>query len=238
MATAIYEKIFIYCERGQDPGFWAEPLNAVSNGFFLIAGVAALWLIAQLRPEQRSLYAWTLALLALLIGVGSFAFHTFAESWASALDVIPIQIFMLLAVYGLCRRFFGWPILAAWAGLIGFLAVSYLLRYLPCGVGVFCASKQYFAAILTLLVAGVALKRQHRADLQAAGSTVLAAGAVFTVSLTLRSLDMPLCDMFTFGGYRYGLHYWWHTLNAVTLFLVIRAFWKQEADRTALGLPA
>ena len=29
------QKIFAYCERGQDPGFWAEPLNAVTNEVLL-----------------------------------------------------------------------------------------------------------------------------------------------------------------------------------------------------------
>ena len=131
MANAVYQKIFNYCERGQDPAFWGEPLNAVSNIGFVLLGLAALWSIAALKPQERSLYAWTLALLAILIGVGSFLFHTLAERWAGAMDVIPIQIFMLLAVYGLGRRSCGWPILAACAGMVGFLAVSYRPRYLP-----------------------------------------------------------------------------------------------------------
>ena len=28
------DKIFAYCERGLNPGFWAEPLNAISNAAF------------------------------------------------------------------------------------------------------------------------------------------------------------------------------------------------------------
>lgn len=35
------EKLFLYCERAQDPSFWAEPLNAVSNAAFLIAAFVA-----------------------------------------------------------------------------------------------------------------------------------------------------------------------------------------------------
>ena len=36
-------KVYNYCERGGDPGFWAEPLNAISNGAFVIAGLIAAW---------------------------------------------------------------------------------------------------------------------------------------------------------------------------------------------------
>ena len=232
MANAVYQKIFNYCERGQDPAFWGEPLNAVSNIGFVLLGLAALWSIAALKPQERSLYAWTLALLAILIGVGSFLFHTFAERWAGAMDVIPIQIFMLLAVYALGRKLFGWPIWGAWAGLAGFMGLAALLIAAPCPFGVFCASKGYLAAFFTLLIAGAALFRSDDATVRRAGATLMLAGGVFAVSLTFRSLDRPICHLTTIAGYRMGLHYWWHLLNAVVLYLVTRAFWEREAGRS------
>lgn len=50
--------IDIYCER-IDPTFWAEPLNAVSNGAFLIAAFAAGYLVWQRRPAAISIF-WPL----------------------------------------------------------------------------------------------------------------------------------------------------------------------------------
>jgi hypothetical protein len=80
-------RIFAYCERGLDPAFWAEPLNALSNAAFLIAAWWA-W-----RTWRQSLQAGQaeLGLVALLavIGAGSFLFHTFATRWAALADVIP-----------------------------------------------------------------------------------------------------------------------------------------------------
>ena len=35
------DQVFSYCERGGAPGFWAEPLNALSNGAFIITGLIA-----------------------------------------------------------------------------------------------------------------------------------------------------------------------------------------------------
>jgi len=41
---------------------------------------------------------------------------------------------------------------------------------------------------------------------------------VFAVSLTLRTLDEPLC-----AALPVGTHYLWHVLNGVTLYLVAKA---------------
>ncbi|MEL6979147.1 MAG: ceramidase domain-containing protein [Pseudomonadota bacterium] len=226
--ATVYEKIFAYCERGMDPSFWAEPLNAVSNIAFVLTGLAGLWFIGRIAAERRSLYAWTLALLALLIAIGSFLWHTVAERWAGAMDVIPIMIFMLLAVYALGRKVMGWPILAAFAGVGAFLVAGWAIAQIPCE-GAACSSKGYGAAWLTLALSGGVLHRAVRPDQAAAGRMLLYAAAVFTVSLTLRSLDKPTCDWFVWNGSPLGTHYWWHMLNAVTLYLVIRAFWLQEA---------
>jgi hypothetical protein len=44
------------------------------------------------------------------------------------------------------------------------------------------------------------------------------AGIVFALSLTLRSLDGPACH-----AVPTGLHVFWHLLNAVVLYLLLRA---------------
>ena len=73
------EPIDNYCER-LDPSFWAEPLNALSNASFIVAGML---LLQWRRLPMRSLPALALILTVLVIGVGSFLFHTFANRWLS-----------------------------------------------------------------------------------------------------------------------------------------------------------
>ena len=46
-------KVYSYCERGGDPTFWAEPLNAISNGAFIVAGLFAAWQLARLPIDPR-----------------------------------------------------------------------------------------------------------------------------------------------------------------------------------------
>ena len=41
--------IFDYCER-TSAAFWAEPLNAVTNGAFIVAAIAGIVLISRPRP--------------------------------------------------------------------------------------------------------------------------------------------------------------------------------------------
>lgn len=86
-----------YCERLL-PGFWDEPLNALSNLAFLLAAwwVWQSWKKQDLERNSHvagtntrgiaphsiaSVRRWdidTLLIMLVLIGLGSFAFHTFA----------------------------------------------------------------------------------------------------------------------------------------------------------------
>src|SRR5215813_6283547 len=83
--------IDLYCER-TDAAFWAEPANALTNAAFLIAAVAAFWL--RRRAPSRDWPALALIVVVVAVGVGSFAFHTFATRGAVLADVIPIAVFI------------------------------------------------------------------------------------------------------------------------------------------------
>ena len=84
----------IYCER-LGPGFWAEPLNAVTNASFLIAAFIC-WRMAAARGRFHGMTRALILILA-TIGVGSFLFHTFAERWAGA-ALLNAQLFTHLSL--------------------------------------------------------------------------------------------------------------------------------------------
>lgn len=168
----------MYCERtGQD--FWGEPLNAVSNGAFLI--IAVIFAIHACRRGDKTAFA--LALLVGVVGIGSFLFHTLANRWSYFGDVVPIGIFILSYLALALRRFFGLgttPIAlclivfaTATAGLMRAFAVSFLNGSMP-----------YASAWGSLLVVGLALRRFGNA----AASGVLAAFASFSIGVTCRSI--------------------------------------------------
>ncbi|WP_026380713.1 ceramidase domain-containing protein [Afifella pfennigii] len=215
------QPIDIYCER-TDPSFWAEPLNALSNAFFIIAAAYAfsLWR----RQEERDGPALLLIALVAVIGVGSFLFHTFANRWSALADVIPISIFIYVYLGLALRRFFrfGW----AMTGISIFLFAVFsfgaegLFRPLVGG------SAGYVPALLIMAGVGVFL---YFLEHPAAGY-LFAAAAVFTLSLALRTADMPVCEALPIGT-----HYFWHALNAVTLTILILAAMRCRHAKSALN---
>lgn len=217
---------FGYCER-QSGAFWAEPVNAVTNGAFLLAAIAALAL--WLRGDRRDWPVAVLIGLVFAIGIGSFLFHTMPRRWTLLADVLPIQLFAF-GYFGLAlRRFFGLPITTAVVGTLGFLAAALALQaglasLLPAGMR---GSAGYAAFLLGL--GGMALALRAREAGAARGLAL--AGAVFALSLTLRTLDGPAC-----AALPLGLHWAWHLLNALVLYLLLRAI--SSAPPPARSAPA
>ena len=113
--------ICAYCERG-DPGFWAEPVNALSNGAFLIAAALAAARVRRARTGDRP--ALLLSALVAVVGVGSFLFHTLAVRWSLLADVIPIALFIYAYFLLAMRRYFGLGLGAALAATLAFAAAN------------------------------------------------------------------------------------------------------------------
>lgn len=198
-----------YCER-IDPGFWAEPVNALTNAAFLIA---ALVMALRLRGTSLPLAHALVALLA-LIGIGSFLFHTYAQPWAALLDVAPIILFALTYLYAASRYYLGLSRLWSAATIPAFLCVTALATPLLAQLPLFGSSASYLT--LPLVIALYAWLT--RAD--AALSRGLAIGAaLLLLSLTFRSLDAPLC-----GTVSIGTHFGWHLLNALMLGWMIELY--------------
>jgi hypothetical protein len=204
-----------YCERiGQ--GFWAEPLNAVTNAAFLAAAALALleWRKAG-GKDHASL--WLIAVTA-VVGTGSFLFHTFANRWSVLADVIPIAVFIYSYFLLAMRRYLGLARLAAVAATAVFMLVN--MSFVRLWLGVFPGvtlngSVGYVPAALALLgVGGLCL----RLSAHQAGIALLWAAGIFAVSLVLRTVDGVVCT-----AVPVGTHFLWHVLNAVVLLILMCA---------------
>jgi len=221
------QKIYRYCERGNDPAFWAEPLNAVSNAAFIIAALAAAYAFARLPNDERNIAEAFLILITIAIGIGSFLFHTFATAWAAQADVIPIGIFMLVYLGYALRRFLALPWLVVAIGLGLFVWSLQAVGNIQCTEPLamtgenrgpcFNGSLGYVPALIAMLGIGAALAVQRKP----AWGYVLSAGIVFFFSLTFRSLDWDLCELTRLDGHAIGTHFIWHILNAITLYLLL-----------------
>jgi hypothetical protein len=204
-----------YCER-LTSGYWAEPVNAVTNMAFLVAA-AFLWRRTAGQPLAR---AMTLVLAA--IGVGSFLFHTHATRATGLMDVIPIVVFILLYLFAASRDFLGlmsWQAGLATAAFLPYAAATVPLWSMIPGLG---SSAGYAPVPVLILIYAWLLRR--RAPATARG---LAAGAgLLGLSLLFRTLDAPLCAVWPLGT-----HFLWHLLNALMLGWMINVYVAHRAGR-------
>lgn len=216
MSSAVTSRLFapvdIYCER-LDASYWAEPVNALSNLAFIIAGGVALYWAYRMEADRwpKALCLWVIA-----IGIGSYLFHTHANGLAGLADVIPIWTFFLAYVAFALRRF----LMLAWKGVgVGFLVgigliVMTNLLVPKSWYALTNGSAQYLPAIVALLAFSVVLWRAK----SGAAIYVLAATLVFALSISFRSFDMTVCEAFPLG-----VHFLWHILNGVMLGILLFA---------------
>lgn len=220
----MFQKLFEYCERGVDPSFWAEPLNAVTNAAFIIAAMMTTLIWTSQPRDKRGLFELFLIFLLYAIGTGSFLFHTFATGWAALADVIPIGIFMVSYLGYALRRFVGLNWVLTLLALVAFFLSLWQASVTRCDGGpCFNGSLAYFPAFAVLILVGVILVvRRHRA-----GPSLIAAGVIFAVSLTFRTLDQSICGYTVLPtADAIGTHFVWHVLNATLLYLLVRAALK------------
>lgn len=227
------ERVYIYCERGTSEALWAEPINAISNVGFFLAALIFWQLVLWRPPEQRSADHYLFVALVFAICFGSVAFHVYADRGTELADVIPIAVFMLVYLGFALNRFLnvppGWTVFLVvlfagltaaatqvhcWDGGVGFVTGA------PDGAKVCMnGSVGYLPALGVLVIVSMLLaERRHKA-----APYVLAATLVFAASILLRSLDMAYCSSIVIEGRNTGTHFIWHLLNAVVLFLLMRA---------------
>lgn len=204
-----------YCER-LDPGFWAEPLNALSNEAFILAAAYGfhLWRRAGARDWPG---LWLIA-VAVSVGIGSFLFHTFANRWSLLADVLPIAAFIYSYFLLAMRRYLhlGPAVAILTTAVFAAFNVSFeriWFGWLP-NVSL-NGSVGYIPAALALLAVGALCRA---AGEKAAGRALLLAAGLFGLSLAFRSMDAASC-----AALPVGTHFLWHGLNGLVLAVLMRA---------------
>jgi hypothetical protein len=204
--TNWFDSVDLYCER-LDASFWAEPLNAISNLSFIVAGLL-LW---RLRSPRSNL----IATLVILIGLGSFSFHTFANRLTGLIDVLVIAIYLVTFAFVIPKQWSRKSILIQLGSMLLFIIIIVLTQllmnllkpsapWLPPGM--------YLGAWLALMVYAIVTQYSNRS----AARFLWLAVIVFPFSLLSRQVDTPLCEL---TGFSHGSHWLWHLLNGLTLYL-------------------
>lgn len=194
------EQVIAYCER-TDFGFWAEPVNAVTNAAFLIAA-ALVWPMTRGLPLARAL-----AVILALIGVGSFLWHTFATRWAVLVDVLAILAYILVYLFAATRDYLGarpWVAAMVTALFLPYAAAfGWAAGLVVPGLG---ANAAYLSVALLIAAFGLWLRAT------ATGRGLLVGAGILLLSLGARMADDLVCPSFSIGT-----HFLWHVLNGIML---------------------
>jgi hypothetical protein len=213
-----FRQVNSYCER-TDFTYWSEPVNALSNLAFVLAGVWA-WRMAA-RAGDRA--GQVLSVILVVIGVGSWLFHTHAQIWAMLADVIPILAFILAYIFLATVRFFSLPVRAGALAVLAYFPYSGLFgRVFEPLVGSLNGSMSYLPVPVLILGYAIALRRGRPAT---AKGLALGAGLLF-VSLLFRTIDASVC-----GAFPLGTHFLWHMLNALMLGWMIHVLVQDREAR-------
>lgn len=202
------ELLKLYHERDCDPAFWAEPVNAITNGSFLVAAMYGLWL----AHSRNALSPVTMALIgmAMAIGTGSFLFHTAVSPFTMWLDVVPIAAFQVVFLWLLCQEMLGFRTTSTAIIVLSVLAGSFLL--MPT-YHILNGSLFYAPSLFAVLVLGGLWAKQSPQE----PYLLIVAGVCFAVALAARTLDWHV-------PWPVGSHFLWHLLNGVVVYLAIRAW--------------
>ncbi|MCM2679870.1 ceramidase domain-containing protein [Echinimonas agarilytica] len=203
-----------YCER-LDFSFWSEPANALTNIGFILVGMLALSLLN--RGDTKPLSLTILAMFMVIIGIGSFLFHTFATRWAMLADIIPIYIFQIIFLFAYPRQVLKLSWVQTSLCFVLYIAVVLGSKYLPFSLN---GSEMYLPTIAALVVFSMAHKRRY----QTYDRALMLGSVIFAASLLFRTIDQAICSTIPLGT-----HFLWHSLNSLVLFLCWFSIYRYHA---------
>lgn len=203
----LFNSIDIYCER-TNATLLAEPINLFTNLAFLISAYFGCLLVRNIdRNDNFKKQLYILVALTFSIGIGSSLFHSFAKTWAELLDVIPITFFIFYYWYCMQKTLFSQTTIKAIAYVFVLSSISSLIIYLLPPLPIL---KAYLLPLGLLFGLGIIIQKKYKESL------LLKVATLFTISLTFRSIDEPLCHFIPFGT-----HFMWHICNALVLYFCI-----------------
>ncbi len=200
----LYKQLDYYCER-IDGSYWSEPINAISNIGFILVGLYFLT-----RKEPKTLWTKYLSILSIIVGTGSYLFHTHANTITLIADVFPITVFIGSFIFFTFKKVIPIKlifniIITAFFVIIGVILNSISVPY-------FNGSHSYAHAILLLIMMTIILKKRNSISAKYFSRSTI----IFIISLIFRTFDNQIC-----GVLPIGTHFLWHTMNAILLWHLI-----------------
>lgn len=197
-----------YCETALNTlgTFPAEPVNTYTSFAPVLFGILALAYLIRGRHTDR--VAWTLAILTILTGLGSVAWHSMRTEFTLLIDWLPGAIYFVIVAV-----FWAMNVGGRYVGIVLLVALSALAFLVP-----FHIIQSYrvviFSAIILIAVALVVATWVNRRPAFAWTATMIGAAMV---ALTFRTLDLNVCDTIPVGT-----HFFWHIFLGLAAYAGVR----------------
>ena len=202
-----------YCER-TNLNIFDEPINTVSNIFFIISSIIVFKLY---NKNKVGLYYFLLPILIFLIGIGSFSFHLLPKNFTLLMDVVPIFLFSFLFIFFFNRDFLNLSLIGNILFIITFVFLLFFLTSIL-KFKILNGSEFYSANLLTMLLYVILSRKDHEIFL-----ILVKAFFIFFISLSFRTIDEIVCEYFLIGT-----HFIWHLFNSILLFYLSLIFLKKQ----------
>jgi len=197
-----------------------EPSNAWSNIGYVLVG---LWILQRCRPWPGNPRT-AIGIAAILLGLGSFAFHATGVRVFEIVDVAGMYLMSGLGLTFALGRLFAWPAARSVTFFVGLVLASSLLMIVLGNDGIVVFGAQVFSVV------GLEVALRHT---NPPGAVVWLLRSVGAVSLGfviwLMDLHGPLCDP---DNHLVTGHAVWHVLTALSLAFFYR-FQEQVQGTTA-----
>ena len=197
-----FTSLNIYCER-HGAGFWNEPINALTNLIFILAG---FMLVLNTRQNKLCIF---LSLQIILIGVASFLFHTFANILAGLIDTVSIMLFGVTYIFGSNYYLLKLNTITSIIIALCLVPFSFFVSQLATiSFGSLNGSTWYLSFIILFLTYSYLIRKEF-----AQMSVILLCSALFLlISIFFRTIDIMSCNIIPVGT-----HFVWHIMNGVLL---------------------
>lgn len=196
-----------YCER-IDATFFSEPVNLTTNLGFVIVGIYAYIMLVPKVKRYRGHIKY-FSLMSIIIGFGSALFHSLANLWSQAADVIPIVIFLFSYVLFYFSKILTYSIKKSLSCFMIYLIISGLFVFLiPTEL---TNNSSFYLGTLGMLA--------FMGKNEPFGSRYYyVASLFFALALCFRGIDMSVCEYWPLGT-----HFLWHTLNSLVILFTLLA---------------
>lgn len=217
-----------FCER-RLCAWVVEPSNAWSNLAYVLVGI---WILGRCRPWQGNART-AIGVSAILLGVGSFAFHA---TGIRVFEVVDVSSMYLLSGLGLTfafGRLWDWPAARAVRVFVAVAAGSILLMVVLGNDGIVV----FGIEMVTVIALEIGLRQRNPAG---SGVWLLGSVAALGIGFVIWLMDLhgPLCSP---DNHLVTGHAVWHCLTALSVACFYRfqeVVWDADVVPNADALPA